>query len=545
MASPALKRRRLKKEDSATSQVQDDASLMLAASGRVALAEDFVSGTWIAKFAAENLAGFKTLLGAGETQGPLGHGPGRLTLTWATACSGSEGAYFVVKALNKAFEAANMDVVLTHKFSCEADKKKRAWIKSVLAEAGDSHSTCLFQDIQGLHAPEAWCDVHKGRPCEVPTVDVLILGTSCKDLSRANASVDKKKLVLTETTSKGGSAQIYRGFIGYVASHRPLLVIYENVDAIDDKVSASQETNLGVLMREMREEGYEGQKVMTDAQEFGLPCRRRRLYVFFVLQRPPKIQWKRKAIGQVFASFRNLVSSCMRSPPCATECLLGPDSAQAWVVEDALQEHTKAAEEAAKKKAQPNTGWVTKHMEYAEQLGVRWAGPVESDLSSNEWFWSLTKREGDALQLSRVAGPQSEFRNLSQSLGRVHGNTLQPKTGKHIAPTMLPGQVLWTESQKRLVTGPEALNFQGFPALPFVEPLHAANRLEFSHNFMTDLAGNAMALPVLLAILQAGLASIYLEPDKNVEMDSCETDQEGQEEEDVAIAVAALARLGQ
>lgn len=92
-------------------------------------------------------------------------------------------------------------------------------------------------------------------------------------------------------------------------------------DAVDDKVSAAAETNLSLLMREMLEYGYQGQKVMTDAQEFGLPCRRRSLYVFFVRENSGRFRLDGKATGQVFASFRKMVSSCMRSAPCATECL--------------------------------------------------------------------------------------------------------------------------------------------------------------------------------------------------------------------------------
>ena len=84
---------------------------------------------------------------------------------------------------------------------------------------------------------------------------------------------------------------------------------------------------------------------------------------------------------------------------------------------------------------------------------------------------------------------------------------------------MLPGQIPWSESQSRLVTGAEALIFQGFPVLRLIENMQAtgqdqkgaSNKAHFSDSLMTDLARNAMALPVLLAILQAGLASL-LEP---------------------------------
>ena len=95
----------------------------MTAAGRVALAPDFVSGSWLEKFAVENLTGFQAFLGQEEALGPLGHRPGRLILTWGSACSGSEGAHFVMEALNKAFEEAKMDAILVHKFSCESDKQ--------------------------------------------------------------------------------------------------------------------------------------------------------------------------------------------------------------------------------------------------------------------------------------------------------------------------------------------------------------------------------------------------------------------------------------
>ena len=144
-----------------------------------------------------------------------------MKLTWGSCCSGSEGAHYVVEAANIAMYDADVPVCFDHKFSCEINEKKQTWIKAVL-EAGPlfrgwSNSGpispdrlgCIFGDIKTLGHESSECAMRK-QGCQVPSVDCLFIGTSCKDLSRANSSVDRSKLVLSEEISKGASAQTFR-----------------------------------------------------------------------------------------------------------------------------------------------------------------------------------------------------------------------------------------------------------------------------------------------------------------------------------------------
>ena len=61
-----------------------------------------------------------------------------------------------------------------------------------------------------------------------------LVGTSCKDMSRQNATSARQELVLQAEKSKGGSAQTFQGLMRYVERHRPLMILFENVDAMDD-----------------------------------------------------------------------------------------------------------------------------------------------------------------------------------------------------------------------------------------------------------------------------------------------------------------------
>ena len=109
--------------------------------------------------------------------------------------------------------------------------------------------------------------------------------------------------------------------------------------------------------------------------------------MFFVLVSDPRWNQRSRDIVQVFETFRKLVSSCLRSPPCATKCLLDADlEAHQKILRCALVELEKTAEKTAERKAPPNNTWMNKHMEYADQLGVRWAAPLPPTLGMNDWF---------------------------------------------------------------------------------------------------------------------------------------------------------------
>ncbi len=69
---------------------------------------------------------------------------------------------------------------------------------------------CIFEDITELWEGEAKCSVHEQK-CEVPAVDLLVIGTSCKDLSRMNSARSTATAVLKEEASRGGSAQTFQG----------------------------------------------------------------------------------------------------------------------------------------------------------------------------------------------------------------------------------------------------------------------------------------------------------------------------------------------
>ena len=433
-------------------------------------------------------------------------------------------------------------------------------VSSAEGALSEQEPACLFRDIQDMGKPVADCVVHN-QPCPVPTVDLLVIGTSCKDMSKANPSAPKG-LVLKEQSSRGGSAQTFRGFLSYLERCHPSLILFENVDSMAEESKGSGETNLDVFWAETASRGYECQVVMTDAGEFGLPCRRRRIYVLLVkTSNNALLDFAGRPLAGMFATFGALLNGCLRSPPCARLLWL-PSEDPAVLQELHLREEKREnerikkekeaqKESKSKEKAPSPTGgaWVDAHMAFAQNLKRRWGMAAPAHLQSNRWFQVLTTREQDALPHLQAENPNGTvFRDLSQSITRANANSFDSDRGIHIAPTILPRQQLWMECDEaedcRLMLGRESLLYQGFPSLPFLRVLHedilrtfaeksgqsgppAASYLQTrsaqgsqgphtpwvpSESLMQDLAGNAMALPVLLCLAQCAFTALSWRP---------------------------------
>lgn len=514
------------------------------AQSRTLSADSVQSGRWLAQAAAENFETCRDMCSGKVPKLPR-------CLTWASCCSGCEGPLFCMQAINDAAKVLPglAPWCLSHVFSCEKDGEKRKWIAnaSVLAAetlrsltettaqqesnvteckgccrsgiAGKGVATpCLFVDICELGQDMADCAAH-GQKCPVPQVDLLVLGTSCKDMSRANPFQQKDAAVLSQQASRGGSAQTFHGMLSYLQNKCPPLVLFENVDSMDDS-KGTELNNMDIFLAETSARGYESQVCMTDAAEFGCCARRRRVYVLLVRTAVnPLLDFTSRPLTAVFATFRALLLGCLRGGPCVTQILFDhtsePVQAELGL---RLDKRAKQKEKEAEKKqatAAPPQTWVEQHMQFAQDQRLRWGQAVAVKLAMNQWYQTLGDREKDALSLLQQCAPRIVFRDLSQSIMRVNSNTWKQDASKHVMSTVLPKMALWCEAQGRLVLGREALLMQGFPVKPFLEILAAhmeamplAQQWHPSEALMMDLAGNAMALPVVLAMVQCALAAL-------------------------------------
>ena len=357
-------------------------------------------------------------------------------------------------------------------------------------------------------------------------------------------------------SSRGGSAQTFRGLLKYLRSKRPAFILYENVDSLEES-SQSGPTNQDILMSELLALGYQGQPTICEASKFGLPCRRRRCYIFFVqMNSNTLVDFRQRSVRDIFENFKMFLATCMREGPSLDHVLLSEDDEAVMSELSARKEKQKQTQAAAANSAAATAGklpdWPEAHMKFAAELHVPWT-QTRADLQSNEWYRTLSARERNALPLLQIqmAAQMCMVRDLSQSIPRANNNTWQADAGRHVGPTLLSKQTLWLEpcdgvtrewTQARLMLGREALHLQGFPALTMLEELKkiqedqakmqvpgTADRTQSgsgekvrtlsgkqflppqgfpSEALLMDLAGNGMSLPVLLAVLQSALSSI-------------------------------------
>ena len=283
----------------------------------------FQDGTILDRLASEHWDAFTALF-----NGKRNFVPSR-EITMGSACTGSASdslaAYFFTKAAQQ--RVSDQRFGIKNVFSCELNDQKRKWIQGVHREiAGLQGSTssepCVFKNILDLSAATARCVVHNGM-CNVPECCIFVCCTSCKDISRLNNSSGVGGLVLQQTSSPGGSAQTFRGMLAYIEWARPAIILFENVEAIDDGGEGPRkDTNLDIVLSEFASRGYECQQMTGDTSRYGVPQRRMRCYIIAVLVvASSRINFLERSIEDTFKTLRSLIKVGQRKPPCASQVL--------------------------------------------------------------------------------------------------------------------------------------------------------------------------------------------------------------------------------
>ena len=282
-------------------------------------ASDVLDGTYLSKLAAENASSFSGVVARSE--------PPQTQLTWGTICSGGEVLIFIMSTMKELYKSFNLDLNSTHRFSCEIKPNVQDWIKSVAQESGECNPDyCLFERAEQMGSEVTKC-VRHGKFCPVPAVDLLIFGTSCKGINRASNVYRATNLVMAKQNSVGGSAQTFGGCMKYLHNHVVHIMLFENVDALDDAGDlTNHQTNLSIVVENFTECGFAVKVFLMDCSLFGLPQSRRRYYVLGLKEEGAAIfDFADQGAQAILNQTEQLVRLCQRVPPCATQLLTSDD----------------------------------------------------------------------------------------------------------------------------------------------------------------------------------------------------------------------------
>ena len=139
--------------------------------------------------------------------------------------------------------------------------------------------------------------------------------------------ISKRGTVLQQTESVGSSVQTFHGMPAYLDSAQPAIVIFENASTMDDSVldgdcAMEKNANVDIAKSEFASRGYEYQVMFAESSMFGVPQKRRRVYIVVVLVvANAHLDFSGRSIHDTFTTLRSLIKVCKRAPPCASHVL--------------------------------------------------------------------------------------------------------------------------------------------------------------------------------------------------------------------------------
>ncbi|KAF8892236.1 hypothetical protein BD779DRAFT_1511770 [Infundibulicybe gibba] len=399
----------------------------------------------------------------------------------ATMCSGTESPLLALDLIQKSIlEQHGINFDIEHVFSCEIEPFKQAYIER------NFHPPLLFRDVCELGDGEA--HTAYGALAPVPgDVDLLVAGTSCVDYSNLNTQKQ-------DIDANGESGRTFRGMMSWVKTHRPPIVILENV------CSAPWPR----VQEYFEKVGYSATFSRVDTKHYYIPHTRTRVYLVAVNKKHSNIpdEWK------------EWVTSKLKRPASSTldAFLLASDDPR---IHYARQKLVRESFNALDRRT-GRTDWgrcESRHQRARLEEGLGSKRPLTSwdeggycklpDFAWGDWGVGQVERVWDLMDISLLRSAtkgvdpsyKTQVWNLSQNVDRTIGSN---KVG--ICPCLTPSMIPYITNRGGPMVGLEALSMQGLP----VDKLLLTRE---SEDQLADLAGNAMSTTVVGACILAALVT--------------------------------------
>lgn len=134
--------------------------------------------------------------------------------------------------------------------------------------------SCVNGDI------EAVLDRYEAGECEIPDFDLLVGGFPCQDYSVAKPAADAKGI-------EGKKGVLWWSIERMLSLKKPKYVLLENVDRLLKSPTAQRGRDFAIVLSCLAQLGYEAVWRVINAADYGMPQRRRRVYIFARLPMAP------------------------------------------------------------------------------------------------------------------------------------------------------------------------------------------------------------------------------------------------------------------
>lgn len=147
------------------------------------------------------------------------------------------------------------------------------------------------------HKNHSNVDINKVDKKEIPNHTLLVGGFPCQDYSVARS-------LSNEMGIKGKKGVLWWDIVDVLFEKRPPFILLENVDRLLKSPANQRGRDFAVMLKTLDELGYIVQWRMINAGEYGMPQRRRRVFIFASLketkyaQRIIKIKYKEKYLKE-------------------------------------------------------------------------------------------------------------------------------------------------------------------------------------------------------------------------------------------------------
>ena len=405
-------------------------------------------------------------------------------------CSGSGMAELVHHVLAS---AVGSSTVL--KFSCEQVPFKQEVLKTVHAAVGCGDA-CIYQDFASMHTGVGKCAAHNTEACEVDAASVfmIVVGYSCKNLSRLNPTPGSRSEVLERRVGTSGNTAQH--LVDYLRVMQPPVAILENVDEMAKSERDSK--NVRYLNETLRSLGYVIMTKLLWADHYYLPQKRKRAWS--IVLRLESFQLLPGTATTLLASMFEVVER-LSVPAMPLPSVLLPNKDPRVTAEEARMK------EAAR--GEVSRDYIAKHQAFAASKGLSWSTmrPPPA-MAKSPWFQAIPQREREIILCRYLLEPDALSVDCSQSIARApvaHGdsfNTIVPGCRQYLLRNIKVGQHQAAAASQRFLLGFEGMRLQGYP-LELVRDLEGVSDPQ-----MMDLAGNAFPGTCLMAMFLGVFACI-------------------------------------